>query len=153
MTVNSLILSDHHAFQVLAFIGFITHISFTIDAYLRYNVVRQHSSAIFDSIKKPMIYVCLENQFSYEKANAEGYLDKTEFLKGQTKTGQVLNWNGVNNKSYEELVSTIFETRNQSLSFRNTKAKEIFIMPHGNCFELTDFDMNDQLYVWTQRMR
>ena len=74
-------------------------------------VVQQSKTIPYQNIEKPIIYVCQENQFNYAKALANGYETITAFTLGILNKSNKVSWKGIyNNKTYQELLSTIYET-------------------------------------------
>ena len=55
---------------------------------------------------KPIIYVCLEQQFNYEKGRKLGYSYQTDFLAGKAETSKDATWHGKNNETLPFIWST-----------------------------------------------
>ena len=117
--------------------------------FLEKPVVQQTKTTSFQNIERPIIYVCQENQFNYAKALENGYKTVTAFTLGRLDKSDKVSWKGIyDNKTFQELLSTIFETDYSGFNAqsydvvgnresRNTiDTDEIYMVPYGFCKKL-----------------
>ena len=121
----------------------------SLSYFLEKPVVQQTKTISYQNIEKPIIYVCQENQFNYAKALANGYETITAFTLGILNKSNKVSWKGIyNNKTYQELLSTIYETDYsdfEAISYdvvgnreskNNIDSDDIYMVPYGFCKKL-----------------
>ena len=121
----------------------------SLSHFLEKPVVQQTKTIPYQNIEKPIIYVCQENQFNYAKALANGYETITAFTLGILNKSNKVSWKGIyNNKTYQELLSTIYETDYsdfEAISYdvvgnrelkNNIDSDDIYMVPYGFCKKL-----------------
>ena len=96
--------------QIFALGIFVFQMQNSIRKYISRPVVQQSSTTTFDSIPKPVIFVCEDGQFNYEKARQNGYKSFSRFNLGILSDTTTISWRGKNgNLSFKELQEDIFD--------------------------------------------
>ena len=134
-------------FQLFAFGLFVYQLQNSIGKYTSRPIVHQTSTTTFDEIKKPYIYICLDNQFNYAQARDLGYSKLTDFTMGRLKPSEY-SWNGKDgNLSFRNVVDLLFDSNyiNTMSLHSNTgeindwvkpELQEINISPFGSCLNI-----------------
>ena len=98
-------------FQIFAIGIFLFQIQNSLRKYHDSPVVQQRSLTTIDSIRKPSIYVCEDNQFNYTKAQAFGYKDMIDFSIGELMNSDKKTWLGKHgNLTFEEILEYVFDS-------------------------------------------
>ena len=122
--------------------------------YASQPTIKQHSIASIDAFPKPLIYVCNNDQFKYGKARELGYETYTDFLQGEVTGSELPSWLGnSHNKTFDELVKTLFNDDYTDLRLENAEQKLVFIQPFGFCLQLFNFSTlhSKQLQVYSNK--
>ncbi len=115
--------------------------------YIENPIVQHTSTTSFDKIKKPVLYLCQDGQFSYEKGEIIGYNYKTNFIFGQLgyPTNKLnITWKGRHgNLSFEDLAKRLYITNYTKFGYTNDMKKtyiqdlqQEFFAPTGFCFKV-----------------
>ena len=135
-------------FQLLALAIFIFQMIQSVVRYMQFPVVIQTSVLpLLEEHKLPVIYICQESQFSYLKANENGYKYFSDYLSGKIQNTNHLGWMGSNESiTAEELFHYLYETdytdmltqefNNWLVPERNITENIKFLFPHGFCKEI-----------------
>ena len=90
--------------QLLAIGIFIFQFQNSIWKYFSKPVIQQTSTTNLNNIKKPVIYVCQDNQFNYLKAKSYGYEWLAGFASGDVKDSGKISWKSkYDNLTFKEL--------------------------------------------------
>ena len=114
--------------------------------YSQRPIVQQTSTIKFDAIKKPIIYICQENQFNYTKAESYGYRTLTRFSTGKLEGSDTITWKGkFGNQTYKQLLKELFEydytnlivnSGNSVYKETTAETEKIFNVHEGYCIKL-----------------
>ena len=126
-------------FQIFAIGIFLFQIQNSLRKYHASPVVQQRSLTTIDSIRKPSIYVCEDNQFNYTKAQAFGYSGMIDFSIGELMNSDKKTWLGKHgNLTFEELLEYVFDSDYSRFISMNSETEKLYIFPHGFCMKLAD---------------
>ncbi len=135
-------------FQLLALAIFLFQMIQSVFRYMQFPIVIQTTvSSLLGEHKLPVIYICQESQFSYLKANKNGYKYFSDYLSGKIQNINHLSWMGSNDSiTAEELFHHLYETDysdmltqefdNWLVPEKNISENIKFLFPHGFCKEL-----------------
>ena len=135
-------------FQLLAFGIFLYQMHQAILKYLSKPLVTERSTEPIETINKPLMYICQENQFNYTRAQELGYSTRTQFLAGKVNGSVTPSWLGTStNQSYEEIVKDLFIYNYTGLTVENADEELIFSQSNGFCKQILNFSMNSKQEV------
>ena len=97
-------------FQVLAFAIFAYQMFESLNKFVKKPIMTEKLSMKFDDIQKPMLYICQDNQYDYNKARQLGYEWKIDFMAGKVNGSETPTWNGAEgNITYVEVVHMLYK--------------------------------------------
>ena len=91
-------------FQIFSFILFVIQFQQSVRKYFQYPLVEQNSRVSVKDLPNPVVYVCHENGFNYQKANDYGYKYYSRFLSGIRENSTTISWGGKwGNSTFKDL--------------------------------------------------
>ena len=96
------------------------------------------------------IMICPKEQYDWAQSHKMGYQYRFHFLLGMLNgTNGNLNWGGINSLTFQQSKEILF---NRSLSdydieSKNAFLEDRFILPHGHCKELKNYDMTKAILI------
>ena len=137
-------------FQIFALGLFVYQFQNSIFKYISAPIVQQTSTTTFDEIKKPIIYLCQDGQFDYNKSRSYGYKSSTTFTRGTVTGIDGFSWNGKDgNLSFKEIQDRIvkYDYTNvlprhshtgdgDAVTWDRAQTEKIALVPLGTCLEI-----------------
>ena len=121
MTEINLVMVVRTLFQVFAFGIFVFQIQNSVREYWEKPVYQIQSSTNFNAVRKPIFYVCQEDQFDYELARRIGYFWRTDYTIGRLTGADHVTWTGIeDNKSYEEYRDLLYNADYTNFTVENS---------------------------------
>ena len=131
-------------FQVLSFAIFLYQMQNSVRKYFEKPKTQHTSTTTFDKVKKPVVYICQSDQFSYSKAEEHGYTKLAHFTFGILGYPNI-SWNGnFRNTTFKDLQQYIYQanyadtkiTNNDKVTYlKDAEDNDIaFIIPVGFCW-------------------
>ena len=118
----------------------------SIRKYASEPIIQQTSVTKFDDVKKPVIYICQEDQFNYTKAQHYGYRTLTRFNTGTLGGSDAMTWKGkFGNQNYDKLQIDLYvhdfknllvKTGNSEYEETTVQTDTVFVVHEGFCKKL-----------------
>ena len=146
-------------FQTFTFILFIIQFQQSIKKYFQYPVIEQKSRLPVKDLPNPVVYVCNENGFNYQKANDYGYKYFSRFLAGILTNSTTISWKGKwGNITFNDPKNILLDSKYSSLESETlvisttdlwnvNEWKRTFLFPHGVCVELANVPHNTTVKI------
>ena len=157
MNIRDLV-SIRTVIQVLAFGIFVFQMVNSLRKYIEKPIFQKENIQSYADSKKPVIYICQEDQFRYDEAQSNGYVRKTFFTMGKLMDTENISWNGKNlNQTYDDLRKAVYMFDYASLEIKgsdfrgisglnHSHSEEVFIPMHGFCHKLSETKMQVQFH-------
>ena len=102
-----------------------------------------------DEVVLPTVTICSYDQYDWFAARDLGYKYRASFhcgLLDDGVTGQ-LSWGGFAGRDFEETKKILYKANFDAIIVHNVSFTEKFIIPHGNCKELNNYNTSETLMV------
>ena len=143
-------------FQIIAFAIFIYQMQESLSKFMGKPIVTEKSNTKFDSIIKPVLYICQDNQIGYHKARLLGYDCKLDFIAGKINGSDAPTWNGAEgNITYDELAHVLYKADFDGVKVyfdgwmeeNEVKTKEAFKILYGFCRVVEIGEVKEKVYL------
>ena len=142
-------------FQFVALGLFVFQMQNSIKKYYDQPIIQQTSTITLDSIEKPVLFICQDDQFNYATARFYGYKGSTNFLIGKTTSGKI-TWKGeFSNISFSKLKEFVFDVDYSDYStfskidgkYKNAELDYVNIAPYGFCLKVRQTESYMKFYT------
>ena len=137
-----------YIFQFIAFLLLVYQMSSALFKYISRPTVVSTKHIRLEEVALPTVTICTYDQYDWFAAKNLGYTYRSNYHYGllDGATGQ-LSWGGVEGLDFEETKKMLYKTNFDAIIVHNVSLTDKFIIPHGNCKELKNYNTSEILMV------
>ena len=131
---------------------FLYQMILSFQRFNKHKVIQEKSMTTIDNIKKPVIYICQDNQFNYEKARKIGYQYMSTLAPGELNDTPKITWKGkFENLDNHKIFELLYESDYSDLSVIYSNAEKSYMAPHGWCMLLKSSNYTKEFIKTTKQ--